>query len=76
MAKKKITFSINESGRMIGESFTNIEHGNGEIIFTSENKTRVEANLKSVKRLIAAIQEGHYRIIKRGLNGEVEKEYK
>lgn len=72
---KKVVFSINESGHILGETFANVEHGNGEITFTSETKKTVKANLKTITSMIKAIEEGHYRIVKRDLNGQIEKEY-
>jgi len=77
MAKKKqdVVFRIQESGHIHGETFANIEHGNGEITFTSELKTTVKANVKTTREMIKAIQAGRVRIEYVGLNGEVEKKY-
>lgn len=73
--QKDVVFQIIESGHIHGETYCNIEHGNGEITFTSELKTTVKSNVTTARNMIKAIQSGRVRIEYVGLNGKVEKKY-
>lgn len=72
---KQITFNVIPSGHIHGEFYANIDKGNGEITFTSENKKSEQSNLKTIRSMVKAIQAGNYRIVKRDLNDEILKEY-
>ncbi len=72
---KQLTFNIIPSGHMPGETYANIDHGNGRIVFTSETKQSIQSNKKAIDRLIKAIKEDRYRIVLLDLNDQVIKQY-